>query len=152
MLQLTSLRHLLMLTLVLGAALLQHIHYMAFVKFDYGYNMSLCIAIGVTTAVAWVVWVTKTKHPGRWTLYKCMGLVHMAMLLEVLDFPPLLNMFDAHALWHAATVPLTYLWYQFMAADVLACQQQQQQQQQLPDRDSSRTPLKAAVLVEKQKQ
>lgn len=152
MLQLTSPRHVLMLSLVLGAPLLQHIHYMAFVKFDYGYNMSLCIAVGIATAVAWLVWVTKTKHPGRWTLYKFMGLVHLAMLLEVLDFPPLLDLFDAHALWHAATVPLTYLWYQFMAADVLAWQQQQQQQQPLLDGDSSRTPLKAGLFVDKQKQ
>lgn len=122
-LQLTSPRHMVMLSLALGAALLQHVHYMAFVKFDYGYNMMLCIAVGIATAVAWLVWVTRTRHPGKWTLYKFMGLVHMAMLLEVLDFPPLLRLFDAHALWHAATVPLTYLWYQFIKEDVLACQQ-----------------------------
>jgi hypothetical protein len=152
-LQLTSARHLLMLSLVLGAALLQHIHYMAFVKFHYGYNMMLCIAVGIATAVAWLVWVTTTKHPGRWTLYKFMGLVHLAMLLEVLDFPPLLHTFDAHALWHAATVPLTYLWYQFMAADVLAWQHQQQQQQS-SDGDSRLVPAKSsssALLWFKQK-
>lgn len=125
-LQLTSARHLMMLCLVLGAALLQHMHYMAFVKFDYGYNMSLCIAIGIATAAAWLVWATRSRHPGRWTLYRFMGLVHLAMLLEVLDFPPLLELFDAHALWHAATVPLTYLWYRFVAADVATWQAQQQ--------------------------
>lgn len=128
MLQLTTLRRLAVLSLLLGSALLQHMYYMSFVKFDYGYNMKLCIALGISTAVAWLVWVTRTRHPGRWIVYKFMGLVHLAMLLEVLDFPPLLRLFDAHALWHAATVPLTYLWYQFIQADVLAaaaCQQQQ---------------------------
>lgn len=130
-LQLTTTRQRAFLALALGAALLQHVHYMAFVKFDYGYNMTLCIALGIATAAAWLVWATSTRHPGRWTLYRFMGLVHLAMLLEVLDFPPFLSLFDAHALWHAATVPLTYVWYQFMAADVAAWHHQQQQQVQV---------------------
>ena len=41
-----------------------------------------------------------------------------AMLFEVLDFPPLLGLLDAHALWHAATAPPTYLLYGFLETDV----------------------------------
>ncbi len=41
-----------------------------------------------------------------------------ATLFEVLDFPPLLSLLDAHALWHAATAPLTYLLYGFLDSDV----------------------------------
>jgi hypothetical protein len=119
-LHLTSRRQLAALAALLGCALLQHVHYMAAVKFDYGYNMSLCIALGLATAAAWLVWAARSRHPGRGTLYRFMAAVHAAMLLEVLDFPPLLWLFDAHALWHAATVPLTYLWYRFIAADVAA--------------------------------
>ena len=37
---------------------------------------------------------------------------------QVLDFPPVLMLLDAHALWHAATVPLTYLFYAFLHGDV----------------------------------
>jgi hypothetical protein len=144
-LQLTSKRHVLVLLLVLGAALLQHVHYMAFVKFDYGYNMTLCIALGIATAAAWLVWATSTRHPGRWTLYKFMGLIHLAMLLEVLDFPPFFHLFDAHALWHAATVPLTYLWYQFMAADVLVWHQQQQQHPHSESDGSNRPVVKLSM-------
>ncbi|KAF6257932.1 Per1-like protein [Scenedesmus sp. NREL 46B-D3] len=92
--------------------------YMAFIKFDYGYNMKVCIAFGLATALTWLVWVSRVRHPGRRTLYRFMVLVHVAMLLEVLDFPPLFWLLDAHALWHAATVPLTYLWYKFVFADV----------------------------------
>jgi hypothetical protein len=117
-LALQTLPQLLALGLLLGSGLLQHAYYMAFIKFDYGYNMKLCIAVGLATALAWLVWVSRVRHPGRRTLYQFMALVHVAMLLEVLDFPPLFWLLDAHALWHAATVPLTYLWYRFVFADV----------------------------------
>jgi hypothetical protein len=39
------------------------------------------------------------------------------MLFELLDFPPLLGLLDAHALWHGATAPLAYLLYSFLEAD-----------------------------------
>eukprot|EP00878_Enallax_costatus_P019990 GHUV01021111.1.p1 GENE.GHUV01021111.1~~GHUV01021111.1.p1 ORF type:complete len:370 (+),score=93.09 GHUV01021111.1:245-1354(+) len=123
-LQLHSVLHIVLLTFFVGSGLAQHVHYMAFVKFDYGYNMKVCIAVGLLTACAWLTWVTAVQHPGRRILYQFMGLVHAAMLLEVLDFPPLLWLFDAHALWHAATVPLTYLWYKFVFADVAWVTQQ----------------------------
>lgn len=38
-------------------------------------------------------------------------------LLEVLDFPPIFWTFDAHSLWHAATVPLVSLFYRFITLD-----------------------------------
>jgi hypothetical protein len=117
-LALQTLPQLLALGLLLGGGLLQHAYYMAFIKFDYGYNMKLCIAAGLTTAMIWLLWVSRVRHPGRKTLYQFMALVHLAMLLEVLDFPPFFWLLDAHALWHAATVPLTYLWYRFVFADV----------------------------------
>merc|ERR1712243_485383 len=42
-----------------------------------------------------------------------------SVLLELLDFPPLLWAVDSHALWHLATAPLPLLWYQFAAGDCL---------------------------------
>jgi len=117
-LQMHSPLQLAVLAILLLSGLAQHMYYMAFIKFDYGYNMKLCIAVGIATAVTWLVWVTAVRHPGRRIVYHFMVLVHLAMLLEVLDFPPLWWLLDAHALWHAATVPLTYLWYKFLFADV----------------------------------
>ena len=38
-------------------------------------------------------------------------------MLEIFDFPPLLHHFDAHSLWHAATIPLGMLWYEYWKAD-----------------------------------
>lgn len=38
-------------------------------------------------------------------------LILVVASLEIFDFPPLLWTFDAHALWHLATVPLQILIY-----------------------------------------
>lgn len=37
--------------------------------------------------------------------------------LELLDFPPVWGVFDAHSLWHLATFPLTFVFYDFLASD-----------------------------------
>ena len=42
-----------------------------------------------------------------------------AMSLELLDFPPIGRILDAHALWHAATVPIGEMWYNFLIEDAL---------------------------------
>lgn len=42
-----------------------------------------------------------------------------AMGFELLDFPPIGRILDAHALWHAATVPVTEFWYGFLIEDAL---------------------------------
>ncbi|RVW93438.1 Post-GPI attachment to proteins factor 3 [Vitis vinifera] len=41
----------------------------------------------------------------------------LAMLLEIYDFPPYEGFVDAHALWHATTIPLTYIWWSFIKDD-----------------------------------
>lgn len=41
-----------------------------------------------------------------------------AISLEVFDFPPVFVHFDAHACWHASTVPLGFLWYVFWLGEV----------------------------------
>ena len=43
--------------------------------------------------------------------------MHVCMLLEVTDFPPLFGLVDAHALWHATTPPFVFVWYRMFAAD-----------------------------------
>lgn len=70
-------------------------------------------------SLAWLAWGLQVRgHPGRRPLLWFIGLVNASMLLEVLDFPPLWQALDAHALWHLATVPATYLWYAFALADM----------------------------------
>jgi hypothetical protein len=52
----------------------------------------------------------------------------VAMSLELLDFPPLLQAVDAHALWHLSTVPIAYLYYRFQREDALDSGQSQLKQ------------------------
>lgn len=44
-----------------------------------------------------------------------------SVLLELLDFPPILRVLDAHALWHLATVPITKMWYDWLVNDAKEC-------------------------------
>lgn len=61
-----------------------------------------------------------TPHPGRGYLARCCFVWHVSALAEVLDFPPLWGVLDAHALWHCGTPYTVWLWYQFVRVDVWA--------------------------------
>ena len=102
----------------------RHMYYMHYVKFDYGYHVGLCVVAGIIQSLAWVSWLLFTvegkEHRGRKYLGMFVVSVNAAVLLEVLDFPPLLDAVDAHALWHLATIPLTFLFYEFVWRDVQA--------------------------------
>ncbi|KAK3775098.1 hypothetical protein RRG08_048308 [Elysia crispata] len=98
-----------------------HVYYLAFVHFDYGYNMIMNISAGFVNALGWIGWCFyhRQERPYVW---KCVivlvGLLAL-LSLELGDFPPLLWTYDAHALWHAGTVPMTLLWYSFVIDDAM---------------------------------
>ncbi|WFD42834.1 hypothetical protein MPSI1_001484 [Malassezia psittaci] len=48
-------------------------------------------------------------------------LMTLAPALEIFDFPPILRLVDAHALWHASTVPISLYWYIWLANDAQLC-------------------------------
>ncbi|KAF8663191.1 hypothetical protein HU200_055793 [Digitaria exilis] len=77
-----------------------HILYLNFYELDYGWNMKVCVAMAVVQLLTWAIWAGA-----------------LAMLLELYDFPPYMGYADAHSLWHASTVPLTYLWWSFIKDD-----------------------------------
>jgi hypothetical protein len=54
-------------------------------------------------------------------LQKIIFLLILASSLEVFDFPPIARALDAHALWHAATVPIAAMWYQWLVEDAREC-------------------------------
>eukprot|EP00890_Picochlorum_soloecismus_P006626 jgi/Picsp_1/789/NSC_04278-R1_per1-like family protein len=111
-----------MLGTVLSLFYLRHAYFMHYVKFDYGYHVGLCIAAGLVQSIIWLVWTFSSSegrsHPGRKYLVSFIVSVNIAVLLEILDFPPLLGIVDAHALWHLATIPLIYVWCGFVMHDI----------------------------------
>lgn len=54
-------------------------------------------------------------------LQKIILFLILASCLEVFDFPPIARALDAHALWHAATVPLAAMWYHWLVEDAREC-------------------------------
>ncbi|KAJ6358439.1 hypothetical protein OIU76_000196 [Salix suchowensis] len=94
-----------------------HILYLNFFNLDYGLNMKVCVAMGVAQLLIWAVWASATRHPSRFKLWVAVIGGGLAMLLEIYDFPPYQGYVDAHALWHATTIPLTYLWWSFAKDD-----------------------------------
>ncbi|XP_032785363.2 post-GPI attachment to proteins factor 3 isoform X2 [Daphnia magna] len=83
--------------IAIGFYFVYHSYTTFFVKMDYGYNMLINIAFGACAAFV--------------------ALVAFTTLFEVLDFPPLFWVLDAHALWHLSTAPLAILWYKFLIDD-----------------------------------
>lgn len=81
-------------------------------------HLHVCIAIVAATTTLWIVWIL--SHIGRLQMpnSKLLCLIVQlwlagASMLEIFDFPPYLKTFDAHSLWHAATVPLGFVWYYY---------------------------------------
>lgn len=108
---------LLLAVLLIGAAA-WHFHYMLLVKFDYGFNVMVCVVVGVLQQCMWCTWAWRQQHPQKMQLFCFVVLINAALSLELLDFAPLAELLDAHASWHFCTVPLIYMWYRFILADV----------------------------------
>ncbi|XP_039599362.1 post-GPI attachment to proteins factor 3 [Polypterus senegalus] len=98
-----------------------HVSYLTFVSFDYGYNMFANSAIGVINLLWWLGWCTRNRRtlPYAWKCTIVVLLLHGLALLELLDFPPLLWVLDAHAVWHISTIPVHFLFYSFLIDDSL---------------------------------
>ncbi|KAI8047994.1 Per1-like-domain-containing protein [Syncephalis plumigaleata] len=88
-------------------------------RFDYSYNMMVCATIGSIHNVIWLIWSIRNwkSRPYAWRAAAMVVYIMIAMSLELLDFPPILWAVDAHAMWHAATIPLVIWWYQFLLLD-----------------------------------
>ncbi|KAI8793238.1 post-GPI attachment to proteins factor 3-like isoform X2 [Biomphalaria glabrata] len=98
-----------------------HIYYLAFVHFDYGYNMKMNIGVGAVNGIGWILW-SLYHWKSRPYVWKCICVIiglNLLVALELGDFPPFFWTFDAHAIWHAGTVPLNLLWYSFIIDDAL---------------------------------
>jgi len=83
--------------------------------------MMVNIAAGAFNGVGWSLWCLLHRHqkPHWWKGPAVMLGLNLLLTLELGDFPPILWIFDAHAIWHAGTVPLNLLWYSFIIDDAL---------------------------------
>ncbi|PNX74809.1 post-GPI attachment to proteins factor 3-like, partial [Trifolium pratense] len=106
-----------MVSAPLIAFVITHVMYINFYKLDYGWNMTVCVVIAVAQLTIWAVWAGVSRHPSCWKLWLVVIAGGLAMLLEIYDFPPYEGLFDAHAIWHAITIPLTYIWWSFIRDD-----------------------------------
>lgn len=106
-----------MVSAPLIAFITTHILYLNNYQLDYGWNMKVCVVMAVAQLLIWAIWAGVTRHPSRWKLWVVVVGGGLAMLLEIYDFPPFEGFVDAHALWHATTIPLTYIWWSFIKDD-----------------------------------
>nr|KAJ0214482.1 hypothetical protein LSAT_V11C400189090 [Lactuca sativa] len=106
-----------MVSAPLLAFITTHILYLNNYKLDYGWNMKVCVTMGVAQLLIWAIWGGITHHPSRIKLWFVIVSGALAMLLEIYDFPPYEGFIDAHAVWHATTIPLTYMWWSFIKDD-----------------------------------
>ncbi|KAH9057074.1 Per1-like protein [Lactarius deliciosus] len=95
------------------------------------YNTIFNVALGLTHNALWLSFALPGRAPfSRFAMmprdYRpvytstaalAVALTTAATALELLDFPPLGRVLDAHALWHLATVPLAVMWYDFLLTD-----------------------------------
>ncbi|KAJ1549800.1 hypothetical protein HK096_010360 [Nowakowskiella sp. JEL0078] len=118
-------------------------------KFDYSYNIIAGVIVGLVSNSAWLIWTfshwggwpkakvvrelwfghgiqppylirkNSSGRPYSWKMTVAVLGVTVAMLLELLDFSPIWDIFDAHSLWHATTIPLTFLYYDFLVEDAI---------------------------------
>jgi hypothetical protein len=82
----------------------------------YIYIYKLLSVAGIANAMGWSVWCFyywKTR-PYVWRCALFVVLVGLCMIFEVMDFPPLLWVIDAHSLWHLATAGLPFIFYRYI--------------------------------------
>ncbi|KAF2537882.1 hypothetical protein F2Q68_00021382 [Brassica cretica] len=83
----------------------------------HSWNMIVCVAMGVAQLFLWARWAVVSRHPSNWKLWVVVIASGLAMLLEIYDLSSYGGYFDAHSIWHLATVPLTILWWSFIRDD-----------------------------------
>jgi hypothetical protein len=92
--------------------------YSLLTDFDYGHNMFYCISASLITAGIYLFWFVREVSAGRGrrslgALFLLIAIGLGSALFEILDFPPIFWTFDAHSLFHAATIPTPLLLAEF---------------------------------------
>lgn len=74
---------------------------------------------GLVNLLWWLCWCWQNRGtlPYWWKCGLVVLLLHGLALLELLDFPPMLWVLDAHAVWHLSTIPVHFLFYRFVEVE-----------------------------------
>ncbi|MCJ1371431.1 hypothetical protein MMC20_002646 [Loxospora ochrophaea] len=85
--------------------------------------MAANVTAGVVQNILWS-WFSVSRYQKlkkSWAAWPglIVAWIILAMSLELLDFPPLGGLVDAHSLWHLGTVGPTIWWYNFLVKDAL---------------------------------
>ncbi|XP_013139315.1 PREDICTED: post-GPI attachment to proteins factor 3 [Papilio polytes] len=99
-----------------------HVYYLYCAVIDYDYNMMVNLVFGVAGGALWAgegaARCARGRGRGGGRLLAFVLLSAAALSLELLDFPPYYDTWDAHALWHLATVPLPLLFWRYVIDDL----------------------------------
>ena len=102
-------------TTICASLFIGHVSYLTFWRWDYVYNMAANVAAGIVQNILWGVFSYQTYQEVRkpWAAWPglIVAWIILAMSMELLDFPPIGGMVDAHSLWHLGTVIPTIWWY-----------------------------------------
>ncbi|QOU22163.1 hypothetical protein BRETT_002335 [Brettanomyces bruxellensis] len=102
---------------------------------SYTYNMRANVIVGISEDVLWFLHAIRTFRQRRqstnilvdlqnkainWTLIPILLVisVSLGMTFELFDFPPIMDLLDAHATWHFCTIWPALYWYPYMVRDV----------------------------------
>ncbi|EUB58673.1 Exocyst complex component [Echinococcus granulosus] len=81
----------------------------------------LVVVIGLLTLVGWLVGIPKARDGEEQTSYRVMQAtvfyIATVATLEFIDFPAILWLFDAHSLWHAATILIPFPIFSYAIKD-----------------------------------
>lgn len=123
-----------------GLALAWRLSAMAAGKVPFQTHMFTAISIVILSVSLWIVWFFTSRdqfdsdpashrfllvhlfdYAGSWSNKRRMAFFQVGFIassmLELFDFPPLRGIYDAHSLWHACTIPLGFIWYDFIDED-----------------------------------
>ncbi|XP_067631616.1 post-GPI attachment to proteins factor 3 isoform X1 [Eurosta solidaginis] len=117
-----------LISLVFLSFFVNYFAYLSIGRFSYSLNMATNIITGALSSLGWFVWCYFERHrrPYYRKILRFYILFAMSMCLELLDFPPIFWLIDAHALWHLATALLIPLFYSFIIDDCRVLRKEKQ--------------------------
>lgn len=80
------------------------------------YLYTSILLIGTLGGAGWAIWCCVQFFRGRRYVWRCLlfiSLTAASLFLELNDFPPIFQFWDAHAVWHLSTSPLPFLFYRY---------------------------------------